>query len=263
MSDPAGQNDLEVRGLTLGYPGRAVLRDLSLRMPSGRVTAILGPNGCGKSTLLRALGRLIVPQGGSVQLGGRDLRGYEPRLLARRLGILPQAPLAPEGITVADLVGRGRAPWRGLLSGWSTADREAVARALAAVHLEDMAERPISELSGGQRQRAWIALALAQETEILLLDEPTTWLDLPHQIEVLRLFQRLNRERGLTVISVLHDLNLAARHSDHLVLLGRDGLVAEGAPEAVLTPLHLARAFGLEARVMPDPVTATPMVVPL
>ncbi|MFT4149316.1 MAG: ABC transporter ATP-binding protein [Paracoccaceae bacterium] len=256
-------NLLRAEGVTLGYPGRVVIRDLTLDLPAGRVTAILGPNGCGKSTLLRAAARLIAPVAGRVALDGQDVRRIDSRALARRLAILPQAPLAPEGITVADLVARGRAPWRGLLAGWTAADARAVEGALDAVGMADMADRPVAELSGGQRQRAWIALVLAQETQVLLLDEPTTWLDLPHQIEVLRLLQRLNRDRGVTVVSVLHDLNLAARHSDHLVLLGPDGLVAEGPPETVLTPAALERAFGLRAQVIPDPVAATPMVVPL
>ncbi len=259
----AAPEELRAEGLSLGYPGRMVIRDLDLTLPPGRVTAILGPNGCGKSTLLRACARLIAPLAGRVTLGGADLRRIDSRALARRLGILPQQPLAPEGITVADLVARGRAPWRGLLAGWSARDAEAVDRALAAVAMAGLRDRPVAELSGGQRQRVWIALALAQETDMVLLDEPTTWLDLPHQIEVLRLLQRLNRERGTTVISVLHDLNLAARHSDHLVLLGPEGLVAEGPPAAVLTEPALQRAFGLAARVLPDPVSATPMVVPL
>lgn len=254
---------LQVQSLTLGYPGRMVLQDLTLDLPQGKVTAILGPNGCGKSTLLRACARLIVPLSGKITLGGQDVRQHDSRKLARKLAILPQAPLAPEGITVADLVARGRAPWRGLLAGWTPADAEAVRAALQAVGLTDLASRPVAELSGGQRQRAWIALVLAQETGVLLLDEPTTWLDLPHQIEMLRLLQRLNRDRGVTVVSVLHDLNLAARHSDHLVLLGPKGLVAQGAPDVVLTPDTLQAAFGLQARVIPDPIAATPMVVPL
>lgn len=252
--------------LTLGFPGRPeriVLRDLTLSLPPGKVTAILGPNGCGKSTLLRACARLLPPLSGRVTLGAQDVRRIDSRALARRLAILPQQSLAPEGITVADLVARGRAPWRGLMAGWTPQDAAAVEGALAAVGLEGLAARPVAELSGGQRQRVWIALVLAQQTATLLLDEPTTWLDLPHQIEVLRLLQKMNRERGITVVSVLHDLNLAARHSDHLVLLGPEGLVAEGAPDAVLTAPALERAFGLQARIIADPVTATPMVVPL
>ena len=200
-------------------------------------------------------------------LGGlfasEDLAATPPRALARKLAILPQGPAAPEGIRVGDLVRRGRTPWRGLLTPWREADARACEAALAAVGMTELAERPLQELSGGQRQRAWIALVLAQDTPTLLLDEPTTFLDLVHQIDVLSLLRRRNRETGATVVSVLHDLNLAARFSDHLVLMGRGGVVAAGAPEAVMTPRHLAAAFGLRARVEPDPETGAPMVIPL
>ncbi|KQT55238.1 MULTISPECIES: ABC transporter ATP-binding protein [unclassified Aureimonas] len=254
---------LRAEGLGIGYRDRRVIDDLTLDLPAGRVTALLGPNGCGKSTLLRTFARLIGPQAGRVTLGGTDVHAQDTRALARKLAILPQSPLAPGGITVRELVHRGRAPWRGFLSAWTTADEAACARALEAVGMGDLAERPLDELSGGQRQRAWIALALAQETGLLLLDEPTTWLDLPHQIEVLSLLRRRNQEIGTTVISVLHDLNLAARFSDHLVLMGPRGLVATGKPAEVVTPDHLLAAFGLSAMVMPDPVTGSPMVIPL
>ncbi|MBB3997142.1 ABC transporter ATP-binding protein [Aureimonas pseudogalii] len=258
-------SDLTLRAerLTLGYRDRRVLQDLTLTLPPGQVTTILGPNGCGKSTLLRALARLLAPLAGRVTLGGEDVRTQNTRALARRLAILPQAPLAPDGITVGELVRRGRAPWRGVLAAWNAADERACARALDAVAMTALADRPLGELSGGQRQRAWIALVLAQDTPVLLLDEPTTWLDLPHQIEVLRLLRRRNREAGTTIVCVLHDLNLAARFSDHLVLLGPDGVVAEGPPDAVVTEAHLASAFSLAARVLRDPVSDTPMVVPL
>ncbi|KQT53148.1 iron dicitrate ABC transporter ATP-binding protein [Aureimonas sp. Leaf454] len=258
-------NDLHLRaeGLSLAYRDRRVLDDLTLALPAGRVTALLGPNGCGKSTLLKAFARLLSPTAGRVTLNGRDIHAEDTRALARTLAILPQSPLAPEGITVGDLVGRGRAPWRGFLAPWSAADAAATARALDAVGMADLEDRPLDELSGGQRQRAWIALVLAQATGLLLLDEPTTFLDLPHQIEVLSLLRRLNRDDGTTVVSVLHDLNLAARFCDHLVLLGPRGLVATGSPAEVMTPDHLLAAFGLRALVVPDPVTAAPMVVPL
>ena len=254
---------LRTEALTLGYEGNPVIDGLDLTLPKGKMTAILGPNGCGKSTLLRALARLIAPQSGRVLLDGADIHAKPSRELARQLAILPQTPLAPDGISVADLVRRGRTPWRGLLTPWRPEDAEACTKALAAVQLTDLAERPLNELSGGQRQRAWIALVLAQNTPLLLLDEPTTFLDLVHQIDVLGLLHRRNREAGLTVISVLHDLNMAARFNDELVLLGPDGLVATGPPEHVLTPENLSRAFGLSARVEPDPVTGKPMVFPL
>ncbi|WP_096787562.1 ABC transporter ATP-binding protein [Rhodobacter sp. CZR27] len=254
---------LQAVSLSLGYPGETVIRGLNLALPLGRMSAILGPNGCGKSTLLRTMARVIAPMAGSVRLEGEDIHALPTRALARRLAILPQSPIAPEGITVADLVRRGRTPWRGFLAPWREADARACASALAAVGLTELAHRPLAELSGGQRQRAWIALVLAQETPHLLLDEPTSFLDLPHQIELLTLLRRRNREAGTTVISVLHDLNLAGRFSDHLVLLGPGGVVATGTPAEVLTPERLARAFGLRAQVIPDPVSGTPLVIPL
>lgn len=254
---------LQAHAVSLGYRDRKVIDALSLDLPEGRMTSILGPNGCGKSTFLRALARLITPLSGKVTLDGTDVHTHNTRDLARKIAILPQAPLAPDGISVGDLVSRGRAPWRGFLSTWTDEDAEACSDALAAVSMTEFATRSINELSGGQRQRAWVALVLAQQTPILLLDEPTTWLDLPHQIEVLSLLHRRNRQAGTTVISVLHDLNLAARFSDHLVLLGPKGLVATGTPDLVVTPENLQTAFGLAARVIPDPVHGSPMVVPL
>ncbi|MBP1852013.1 ABC transporter ATP-binding protein [Rhizobium halophytocola] len=253
---------LKTEGLTLGFGTKVVIDDLSLELPEGRMTAILGPNGCGKSTLLRALARLMPPMRGTVRLGDDDIHAMDTRRLARQLAILPQSPRAPEGITVRDLVRRGRTPWRGLLAAWSQADAEACARALDAVGLQALSDRPIDALSGGQRQRAWIALVLAQNTPLLLLDEPTTWLDLKHQLEVLSLLQARNRDTGATVVTVLHDLNLAARFFDHLVLMGPQGLVAVGSPDTVLTEANLLVAFGLAVMIVADPVTGTPMIVP-
>lgn len=253
---------LTTTSLTIGYRERVVIRDLSVAMPDRRFTSILGPNGCGKSTLLKALARLIKPAAGEVRLAGEDIGGIDTRALARRLSILPQSPKAPEGITVADLVRRGRTPWRGLLAPWSEADARICGQALEQVGLSELSDRPIDELSGGQRQRAWIALVLAQDTPYLLLDEPTTWLDLTHQLEVLSLLRQRNLHHGTTVVTVLHDLNLAARFSDHLILLGGGGLVAAGTPDEVMTEGNLADAFGLKALVTQDPVTGRPMVVP-
>lgn len=254
---------LTAKGLTLGYGERRVIDGLDLTFPQGQVITILGPNGCGKSTLLRALGRLLKPVSGQVTFNDDDISRLDSRALARRMAILPQSPLAPEGITVGDLVRRGRLPWRGMFSPWNDDDRAACDEALRAVGLTDAAHRPLEELSGGQRQRAWIALVLAQQASLLLLDEPTTYLDLTHQLEVLGLLHDRNRSTGLSVISVLHDLNLAARFSDRLVLLGRNGLVAEGRPHTVMTPANLEQAFGLHAEVHPDPITGAPMVFPL
>ncbi len=256
------ETGLTTTSLTLGYRERVVIRELSIAVPDQRVTSILGPNGCGKSTFLKALARLIAPTSGQVCLSGDDIGKIDTRLLARRLSILPQSPKAPEGITVSDLVRRGRTPWRGLLAPWSEEDARVCQQALEQVGLSDLAERPIDELSGGQRQRAWIALVLAQNTPYLLLDEPTTWLDLAHQLEVLSLLQQRNRDHGTTVVTVLHDLNLAVRFSDHLILFGGNGLVAAGQPEDVITPDNLLSAYGLKALVMPDPITGRPMIVP-
>jgi iron complex transport system ATP-binding protein len=253
---------LKTELLTLGYRDRIVIQDLSLTLPDGKITTILGPNGCGKSTLLKALARLIQPLHGTVSLGGEDIAKIDTRALARRLAILPQASKAPEGISVSDLVRRGRTPWRGLLAPWSEADAAACERALSQVGLADLADRPLDELSGGQRQRAWIALVLAQDTPYLLLDEPTTWLDLSHQMDVLSVLRERNRNHGTTVVAVLHDLNLAVRFSDHLVLLGNNGLVDAGSPEQVITEVNLDNAFSLKSMIISDPVTGKPMVVP-
>jgi iron complex transport system ATP-binding protein len=254
---------LAAERVTLAYDDTVVVRDLDLELTDGSLTAIVGPNGCGKSTLLRALGRLMRPASGQVLLDGRAIARTPTREVARVLGLLPQVPTAPEGLTVADLVGRGRHPHQSWLRQWSGDDEAVVAEALAWTDLTDLAGRPVDELSGGQRQRAWISMALAQGTDLLLLDEPTTYLDLSHQIDVLELVRRLNTERGRTVVVVLHDLNLAARYAQRLVAMRNGEIVASGTPAEVLTERLLADVFDLEARVVPDPVTGTPMVVPV
>ncbi|GAB2938620.1 ABC transporter ATP-binding protein [Rhodococcus aerolatus] len=254
---------LRARGLRVGYGGRAVVHDLDLDVLDGAVTTVIGPNGCGKSTLLRALGRLLRPTGGVVELDGRSIAGLPTRDVARRLGVLPQAPLAPEGLTVADLVARGRHPHQRWFRQWSADDEAEVAEALALTGIGDLADRPVDQLSGGQRQRAWISMALAQGTDVLLLDEPTTYLDLTHAVEVMDLVDRLHAELGRTVVMVLHDLNLAARYSDRLVVVGDGTVVATGTPREVLTRELLAEVFGLTALVVDDPVSDAPMVVPV
>jgi iron complex transport system ATP-binding protein len=223
---------------------------------------IVGPNGCGKSTLLRALARLMTPKDGSVVLDGKDIHALPTREVAKRLGLLPQAPISPEGILVADLVARGRSPHQSPFQQWSQADEAAVHDALTATGLLDVAERRVDELSGGQRQRVWIAMALAQHTSLLLLDEPTTFLDLRHQIEVLGLLRKLNRTERRTLVLVLHDLNLACRYADHMIAM-RDGkIVAEGAPREVITAGVMAAVFGLDCTVIADPAAGTPLVIP-
>ncbi|MPQ98892.1 ATP-binding cassette domain-containing protein [Modestobacter sp. I12A-02628] len=258
-----GRVRLAADGVRLAYGADVVVDRLDLELTDGSFTAIVGPNGCGKSTLLRALGRLMRPTSGQVVLDGRAITSTPTKDVARVLGMLPQTPVAPEGLTVADLVARGRHPHQSWLRQWSSDDESVVAEALQWTDMAELADRPVDALSGGQRQRAWISMALAQGTDLLLLDEPTTYLDLSHQIDVLELVARLHAERGRTVVVVLHDLNLAARYAHRLVAMKDGVLVAEGTPAEVLTEQLLADVFDLEARVVPDPVTGTPMVVPV
>jgi iron complex transport system ATP-binding protein len=253
---------LRADGVRLAYDGRVVVEELSLAVPDGRITAIVGPNACGKSTLLRALSRLLRPSAGAVVLDGEHIHRLATKEVARRLGLLPQSPIAPEGILVGDLVARGRTPHQKLFQQWSETDEAAVFDALEATGTTDLADRAVDELSGGQRQRVWIAMAIAQQTELLLLDEPTTFLDIAHQIEVLDLTARLNRDENRTVVVVLHDLNLACRYAHHVVAM-RDGvIVAAGDPAEVITAETVAAVFGLDCLVIDDPVSGTPLVVP-
>jgi iron complex transport system ATP-binding protein len=261
---PAGARaPLAARDVTLAYDARVIVDGLSLRVPDGAVTVIVGANACGKSTLLRGLARLLKPRRGTVLLDGEDIHGLPTRSVATRLGLLPQQPIAPEGITVADLVSRGRHPHQRWFRQWSATDAAAVDAALAATGITELADRSVDELSGGQRQRVWIALALAQGTDLMLLDEPTTFLDLAHQIEVLDLLAGLNRRERRTIVLVLHDLNLACRYADHLVAMKDGAVVAEGPPAEVITAETVEDVFGLVCRVVPDPVTGTPLVVPV
>ena len=258
----AGPHRLDVEGVSLRYGERPVVEDLSLSLPDGEITVIVGPNACGKSTLLRAMSRLLRPTDGRIVLDGADIHQLPTRTVAQVLGLLPQSPIAPEGIVVADLVARGRHPHQRAFTRWSRADEAAVLEALEATGVTDLAERSVDELSGGQRQRVWIAMALAQQTDLLLLDEPTTFLDVTHQVEVLDLLTDLNRRRGTTVAMVLHDLNLAARYADHLVAMRAGTVVATGAPDEVVTPELVRDVFALDSVVIPDPVSGTPLVVP-
>ncbi|MCS0599802.1 ABC transporter ATP-binding protein [Streptomyces sp. LP11] len=253
---------LAARGVTVGYGDRTVIDALDVAIPPGVVTTIIGPNGCGKSTLLRTLSRLLKPARGSVVLDGEDIVRLRTRDVAKKLGLLPQSPVAPEGLTVADLVARGRHPHQGWLRQWSSDDASVVERALAMTGVADLADRPVDSLSGGQRQRVWISMTLAQGTDLLLLDEPTTYLDLAHAIDVLDLVDDLH-ESGRTVVMVLHDLNLAARYSDNLVVMQAGSVLAQGHPRDVVTAELLDEAFGLRARVIDDPVGDRPLIVPI
>jgi iron complex transport system ATP-binding protein len=254
---------LAAADLRLAYDERVVVDGLSVTIPTGRVTVIVGANACGKSTLLRGLARLLKPRGGAVLLDGQDIRRLPTRVVAQRLGMLPQQPIAPEGITVGDLVGRGRNPHQRWLRQFSPDDEAAVTAALAATEVADLAERSVDELSGGQRQRVWIALALAQGTPLMLLDEPTTFLDLAHQIEVLDLLGRLNQDEGRTIVLVLHDLNLACRYAHHLLAMKDGAIAAEGSPTEVVTAELVHRVFGLACEVIDDPLSGTPLVIPI
>ncbi|MDH6437247.1 iron complex transport system ATP-binding protein [Streptomyces sp. SAI-144] len=253
---------LAARGVTVGYGGRMVINGLDVAIPPGVITTIIGPNGCGKSTLLRTLSRLLKPTRGTVVLDGDDIVKLRTRDVAKKLGLLPQAPVAPEGLTVSDLVARGRHPHQSWLRQWSSDDAAVVERALAMTGVSDLADRPVDSLSGGQRQRVWISMTLAQGTDLLLLDEPTTYLDLAHAIDVLDLVDDLH-ESGCTVVMVLHDLNLATRYSDNLVVMREGAILAQGHPRDVITAELLHETFGLRAKVIDDPVGDRPLIVPI
>lgn len=257
------KRSLVVDGLHAGYGHCPVLQGVTLELLPGKITVIVGANACGKSTLLRSMSRLLSPSEGHVLLDGKSIHQIPPKQLAQTIGLLPQSPIAPDGITVADLIGRGRHPHHGVFSRWSRADDEAVAAAMEATHTTDLAERPVDELSGGQRQRVWIAMALAQGTDLLLLDEPTTFLDVSHQIEVLDILTDLNRARGTTIVMVLHDLNLAARYADQMVALCDGCMHLCGAPSEVLTEETVRTLFGMDSRIIADPLSGRPHMLPI
>ncbi|MFK4811023.1 ABC transporter ATP-binding protein [Devosia sp. ZW T5_3] len=250
-------------GMDLGYGDRQVVSDFNLAIPPGKLTVIVGANACGKSTVLRGMARLLAPTRGAVYLDGKPIHTMPTREVATILGVLPQSPIAPDAIVVADLVGRGRYPHQGWFRRWTPEDDAAVAEALRATDTLELADRPVDELSGGQRQRVWIAMALAQQTDLLLLDEPTTFLDINHQVEVLDLLTDLVRNNGRTIVVVLHDLNLACRYADHIVAMKAGRLVAEGKPSEVMTEAIVAEIFGMASRIVIDPISDTPMIVPI
>lgn len=259
---PVGGPRLKARHLSCGYGSRLVMRSLDLDVLDGELTVILGPNACGKSTFLKALARVVEPQAGLVTLDGRPLKSFRSKTLARELAMLPQTPEAPLGVTVADVVARGRYPHQTLMNSWTTRDDAACERAMTATNVWELRDRPVESLSGGQRQRAWIAMTLAQSTPVILLDEPTTYLDITHQIEVLDVTRRLHEE-GRTVVVVLHDLNLALRYATHLVLMKEGAIIAQGPPSQLVTSSLVERVFDLPNVVIEDPATGGPLVVPL
>ncbi len=250
------------RDLTIGYGDKTIITGLDIRIPTGELTVIVGPNACGKSTLLRALARMLPTKTGTVELDGAPIGSYPPKEVARRLGLLPQSPIAPDGIVVEDLVARGRYPHQGVLRQWSEKDQQAVDSAMDRAGVTDLADRMVGELSGGQRQRVWIAMALAQQTPILLLDEPTTYLDIAHQVEVLNLARGLQRD-GYTVVVVLHELALAFRYATNLIVMQEGAVVAQGEVDQVVTAELVEEVYGLPCRLITDPVSGRPIVVPL
>ena len=252
---------LIAENLDLAYDQRQIVSDLDVSIPDGKFSIIVGPNACGKSTLLRALARLLPPAKGTVLLDGNNIEKMKTKKIAQRLGLLPQSSIAPDGITVAELVSRGRHPHQSFLRQWTDADEAAVLSALRATNTEELSSRLVDELSGGQRQRVWVAMVLAQETSLLLLDEPTTFLDVAYQIELLDLFSQLNHEYGHTLVAVLHDLNQACRYADEIIAMKNGAIVAQGPPETSITSELVHEVFGIECTIIDDPVTGAPMIV--
>lgn len=253
---------METQQLTLGYQRQVIIDALDLQLPAGKISVLIGSNGCGKSTLLKSLARLLKPQQGSVILNGMDIQRRSTAAVARELAILPQTPSALEGITVRQLVALGRYPYQSWMQQWSADDEAMVERALRQTGVQDLADRPVDDLSGGQRQRVWIAMTLAQNTDIVLLDEPTTYLDLAHQIDVLDLLRDLNRQEGKTIVMVLHDLNLACRYADHMVAVHQRTAFAQGRPADILTEALVKQVFDLNCRIIADPFFGTPLCIP-
>ena len=254
--------ELLSENLSAGYDGQPILSNVSIKIPQNKISVILGANGCGKSTLLKTFARLLKPEGGTITLDGKNISSIPSRQIAQKLGLLPQSPIVPEGIKVTDLVARGRFPYRRAFGGLSTEDFQAVEEALEMMGITSLADRSVDELSGGQRQRVWIALALAQQTDILLLDEPTTYLDISYPVEILDLLTDLNRKRHTTIVMVLHDINLSARYADYIFAMCKGQLAAQGTPSQIITPALMKQVYGLNCQIIPDPVSGTPLIIP-
>lgn len=255
-------NGIQTENLTIKYDKQAIIEKLSFTVPLEKITVLVGANGSGKSTLLRSLARLLTPSAGEILLDAQNLKNISTKQIARKLAILPQGPIAPEGITVQQLVKQGRYPHQKWFQQWSKEDAELVDKALVATQLTEFKDRAVETLSGGQRQRAWIAMTLAQETPIILLDEPTTYLDLTHQIELLDFLFDLNREFKRTIVMVLHDINLACRYADNLVAIHNKNVAAQGSPEDIVTPQMVKKIFHLDAIISEDPFFGTPLCIP-
>lgn len=254
-------SSLGVKGVTTKYDKHIISENLSVEIPDRSFTAIIGPNACGKSTLLRTLANLVKPSVGHVLLDGKDIKSYKSKEVAKKLGLLPQSSTAPDGITVANLVAHGRYPHQSFIHQWSDTDEQAVIKAMRLTQTTDLANRLVDELSGGQKQRVWIAMVLAQQTPLMLLDEPTTYLDIAHQIELLELFTDLNKQ-GHTLVAVLHDLNHAARYATHLIAMKEGQVIAQGKPADIVNAELIYDVFGLKSKIIEDPITGTPLVVP-
>lgn len=254
--------ELSAQNLSAGYDGKTIVSDVNITIPQNKISVILGANGCGKSTLLKTFAKLLKPEQGSILLDGKSIFSMPSKQMAQTLGLLPQSPVVPEGIKVTDLVARGRFPYRKLLGGLQKEDFAAVEEALEMMGITELADRCVDELSGGQRQRVWIALALAQQTDILLLDEPTTYLDIAYQVEILDLLMELNKKRGTTILMVLHDINLSARYADHIFAMSKGKLIAQGSPSEVISRELMKQIYGLDCQIIEDPVSGTPLIVP-
>lgn len=257
------KHTFQAKNLVSGYDKKMILHNVSLSIPSNQISVIIGSNACGKSTLLKTLSRLIKPKSGEVLLDNKEISLMPPKQLARTIGLLPQSPIVPDGVVVSDLVGRGRFPHQGPFGTWRPEDYTAVSEAMEMMGIIELADRNIDELSGGQRQRVWIAMALAQQTDILFLDEPTTFLDITYQIEILDLLKDLNEKYGLTIVMVLHDINLSARYADYIFAMKDGEIINEGAPDSIITEALIKKSFNLDCKIIKDPVSESPMIVPI